>query len=367
MESGIKKFTKEDTKIIKGVALCLMLYHHLFAYPDRLGEGIGFLSLYSFGETTLSTYIGQFGRICVPTFLFLSGYGTYLSSGNNNELRTMCAQRVRRLYIQMWQVFFLSLPVSLWVNRYKGTALIGESILNGLSLQCSFNEEWWFILPFAVLLVLFPALKKFLDRKNANIYTDFLFVLLYSAFYNYIVPGILSLPSLAGFDKTEGWHRMNETLSIFPAFFLGCVFAKYGILDRIKAEYAGRPVWCIVSVIGIGATFYLRLYNHMHYDFVNSAVFVMCLTVLTPLSIFKWPSRFFAKLSEESTFIWLTHSFFTYYWCQRLVFAPKYSLLIFAFLVVLSWCAAKFIRFFWKTVLELRTKVRSSGIGEKHG
>ena len=353
---------------MKGAALCLMLYHHLFAYPDRIGEGISFISLCSFGETTLSTYIGQFGRICVPIFLLLSGYGTYLSSQKSENVRRMCFHRIWGLYKQVWQVFFLSLPVSLWINRAKGAALIGEAILNGLSLQCTFNEEWWFILPFAVLLLLFPAIKRFLDRKNANIYTDFLFVLLYSAFYNYIVPGIFSVFPLAGFEKTEIWHRMNELLSIFPAFFLGCVFAEYGILDRIKTKYAGRPGWCIVSVIGIGATFYLHLYNHMHYDFVNSAVFVMCLTVLTPLGILKWPFCLFAKLSEESTFIWLTHSFFAYYWCQRLVFAPKYSPLIFAFLVVLSWCAAKFIRFFWKMAARLVNKaLKSSGIGVEHG
>lgn len=352
---------------MKGAALCLMLYHHLFAYPDKILADISFVSLYSFGQTTLSTYIGQFGRICMPMFLFLSGYGTYLSSEKNGNVRGMSLQRVWGLYKQVWQVFFLSLPISLWINRAKGASLIGESILNGLGLQCTFNEEWWFILPFAVLLVLFPAVKHFLDRKNANIYTDLLLVLLYSAFYNYIVPEIFPVFSLTTFEKTEVWHRMNETLSIFPAFFLGCVFAKYGILDRIKSDYAGRPLWCVVSVLCIGALFYLHLYNYMFYDFINCAVLILCLTVLTPVKILQWPFRFLKKLSEESTFIWLTHTFFSSYWCQRLVFAPKYSLLIFAFLIVLSYGTAKFIRFFWKAVSRLVNKAENSRIGENHG
>ena len=347
------KFTKEDTKIIKGAAICLMLYHHLFAYPDRLMEGVRFVSLCSFGGVPLSVYIGQFGRICVPMFLFLSGYGIYISSEKSENVRAMTLRRVQGLYKQMWQVFFLALPFSLWVNRWKGAALIPEAIMNGLSLDCSFNEEWWFILPFAVMLVIFPAIKRFLDRKNANLYTELLVLLLYSAFYNYIVPGVFSAFSLSGFEKSAVWHRMNEILLVFPAFFLGCVFAKYGILDRIKKDCAGKPAWCVLSLVCLGAVFYLRLYNYMFYDFVNGAVLVMCLTILLPLRILRWPFRLLGKLAEESTFMWLTHTFFCYYWCQGLVYAPRYSLLIFAFLVALSYIAAKFIRFFWRTASRL--------------
>lgn len=32
-------FTPADTKIIKGIAILLMLAHHLWAFPDRLVDG----------------------------------------------------------------------------------------------------------------------------------------------------------------------------------------------------------------------------------------------------------------------------------------------------------------------------------------
>ena len=73
------EFTKRDTKFIKGVAICLMLYHHLFAFPERVTEGV-FISLWSFNDTNLSVCLGAFGRICVPLFTLMSGYGCYLSS-----------------------------------------------------------------------------------------------------------------------------------------------------------------------------------------------------------------------------------------------------------------------------------------------
>ena len=121
-------FSKEDTKVVKGIAICLMLYHHLFAYPHKILEGIGFVSLYSFGETTLSTYIGQFGRICMPMFLFLSGYGTYLSSQKTGDITSLAAKRIKGLYTAVWQVFFLSLPVSVYFFRNMQTGLLREII-----------------------------------------------------------------------------------------------------------------------------------------------------------------------------------------------------------------------------------------------
>lgn len=32
-------FTKEDTKVIKGIAIILMLTHHLWGFPDRIAGG----------------------------------------------------------------------------------------------------------------------------------------------------------------------------------------------------------------------------------------------------------------------------------------------------------------------------------------
>lgn len=344
------KFTKDDTKIIKGAAICLMLYHHLFAYPHKILEGISFVSLCSFGETTLSTYIGQFGRICMPMFLFLSGYGTYLSSQKTDDMTRLVSGRIKGLYTAVWQVFFLSLPVSVYFFRNMQTGLLREIIYNSLGLSCTFNEEWWFIVPFAVLLVLFPSIKRFLDRENANIFTDLFAVIIYSAFCNYIVPVIIAIPALADLESSVFWHKTKEVLEILPAFLLGAIFAKYGVLDAVKEKCAGKALWCIASLAGMAAIFYIHLYNHLYYDFINGALFILCLIILLPLRVFEPLFRVLKKIGEESTYIWLTHTFFSSYWCQKLVFAPKYSVLIFLLLLALSYCAAKFIRLFWKFV-----------------
>lgn len=47
-------FSKEDTLMLKGIAICMMLFHHLFGFPERIPNEIldislmgGFILLFS--------------------------------------------------------------------------------------------------------------------------------------------------------------------------------------------------------------------------------------------------------------------------------------------------------------------------------
>ena len=95
----------------------------------------------------------------------------------------------------------------------------------------------------------------------------------------------------------------------------------------------------------------------MTYNFVDAAVFICCITVFLPTKAGQWAGKVFEILGEESTFMWLTHTFFCYYWCQKLVFAPKYSIVIFLWLLALSFASAKLIRFVYKHLGILYGKV----------
>lgn len=68
-------FTKEHTKIAKGIAILLMLTHHLFAFPDRIHLDQGYISLFSIGDNNIEFIMGVFGNICISMYIFLSGYG----------------------------------------------------------------------------------------------------------------------------------------------------------------------------------------------------------------------------------------------------------------------------------------------------
>ena len=72
------ELTLNETKVIKGVALLLMLIHHFFSFPDWINSGNEFIGI-PFLESTIEFYIGTFGKMCVTIFLFLTGYGLFYS------------------------------------------------------------------------------------------------------------------------------------------------------------------------------------------------------------------------------------------------------------------------------------------------
>ena len=67
---------RNDTRILKGIAIIMMLAHHLWGFPDRVPNG-GFSSNIMIFDTNIIQYIGDFGKFCVAFYMFLGGYGTY--------------------------------------------------------------------------------------------------------------------------------------------------------------------------------------------------------------------------------------------------------------------------------------------------
>ena len=100
--------TREDTKMIKGIAILLMLLHHLWGFTDRLPGGYLDQSFLIFGYDA-AFYIAGFGKICVSLFFFVGGYGVYVSSyGKKYDL----VAKLKSLYISYWKVFLIFVPIA---------------------------------------------------------------------------------------------------------------------------------------------------------------------------------------------------------------------------------------------------------------
>ena len=78
-----KTFSREESLKVKGVAICLLLFHHLFYSQNRIDAGrISFLLLSKESVMIIATC----ARVCVWIFAFLSAYGLsvqYTKLGNS--------------------------------------------------------------------------------------------------------------------------------------------------------------------------------------------------------------------------------------------------------------------------------------------
>lgn len=67
MEKG-KFLSRKESSIIQGIAVMLMVYHHLFGFPDRIVSEYVIVSDLSFLH--IGTILSYFGRICISIFAF---------------------------------------------------------------------------------------------------------------------------------------------------------------------------------------------------------------------------------------------------------------------------------------------------------
>ena len=67
----------------------------------------------------------------------------------------------------------------------------------------------------------------------------------------------------------------------------------------------------------------------------------------------KWLNEGLSYISKHSTNMWLTHMFFYMIYFKELVYAPKYPIFIFIWLVILCIITSYLINFIYKPIVKL--------------
>lgn len=349
-------FTKEHTKIAKGVAILLMLIHHLFAFPDRINLNQGYVSLLSIGGNNIEFIIGIFGKICVSMYIFLSGYGIYMSSLKSNKITLKYSLvRLKKLYINYWIVFIIFVPIGfIFFNRELN---IREFILNFVGWSSSYNGEWWFFRLYVELILLVPILKYLINDSLWKSIVNITVLLIFSKVIGYgINMGIDKfIPSLIVYE-------VHDILFWQACFFIGYICAKFDIYSKvlnlfIKIKMDNKIIYAILL---LAIVFVRSRFGYIFaIDFLLTPILIFSSVNLLYDSVFH---KLFILLGEHSTNMWLTHSFFCYTYFQWLVFRPRISIIILAWLVILSLAASYFVNYIqkWCTSFASRFKVSLS-------
>ena len=116
MELERYQFTKDDTTLMKGLAILLMLAHHLWGFGDRLVSELPMVSVTARGME-FTGLIGGYGKICVSMFMFLGGFGTYLWYTRE---KADWFSKIRKLYLSYWKVFFVFVPIGFLLTIIRG-------------------------------------------------------------------------------------------------------------------------------------------------------------------------------------------------------------------------------------------------------
>ena len=181
------ELSKKETFIIKGIAIFMMLMHHLYLSPSRY-EGYT-ISFAPFSESFVID-IAVFGKICVSLFAFLSGYGLLASLKNAlekksvntiEEKRTVTAswtfKQVLKLMIGFFFVYVICFVISMLLNQkpltvyFDGSHMVGclYLIIDALGLANLFDTPslcgtWWYMSAAIIYAIAVPIIYYFVRR-----------------------------------------------------------------------------------------------------------------------------------------------------------------------------------------------------------
>lgn len=158
-EPNIFSLSKQDTGALKGIAICAMLFHHLYGCPVDGADPY----------TGIYAWLGSLGKICVALFLFCSAYG--LSAGYKDittykdKLRFI-RNRFIKFYTNYWVILLIFVPLGIFVlGKSFGMAYAGMNMpkriiyeIFGINGGCSYMRTWWFNQLIIVMYLTFPLL-----------------------------------------------------------------------------------------------------------------------------------------------------------------------------------------------------------------
>ncbi|WP_017302920.1 acyltransferase family protein [Spirulina subsalsa] len=319
-------FTKEKTNIAKGVAILLMFSLHLYGFKERLINNNNYIPLIPWID--LEYYLASIGKICVPIFIFLSGYGMFISYSRHPERSILRYSwlKLKDFYVTYWLYFSLFIPIGLLFfphvtlsdsNQSRYSADLGVFLLNWVGWDDRYNNEWWFVRVFLILLiVLFPLYGK-LAQKN-----KILGLVLISLF----------LRLLIRFNSFFDSHDLFNFMFWQIFFAAGIVCAKLQFFStKFSQKLDQLPGWSMGAFLPGCLTAQYFISNRYNFWLIPLFIYIS-IRWIEAMNLAK-PCAFLGKYAFP---LWLIHSFFCYYYWQDLIYFPRWSPFILLWLLLVS-------------------------------
>lgn len=325
--------TKNKSNFIKGIAVILMVFHHLFAFPDRVLD----YSLIShlFGRKFEFNF-ALFGKICVPIFIFISGYGYYVIGTQKISYYIL---KILNLFVGYWLVFFLFIPVGMFFfsDAFGSASFDYYTIaLNALALSSDYNKEWWFLEPYILIVLIVPVFNLVREKP---FFIFFCIILFFITSYLIVF-----------FEMDIKIISISLWLFWLSVFLMGYLFAFFS-----NKQFKIGPLIMLSMLFLFASAFYFFGFK-LYLLVLFTPVVVFVFSIAYDLLLYRI-SFIFIKLGEKSLFIWLIHTFFCYYYFSYYVYYLNNSMLIFLFVLILSYSIGFILDIFNRKILSFLSKV----------
>ena len=354
------KFTKEHTMQMKGIAIIILLFHHCFLNAQRWAtvpyeklattKGWGYypISFAPFSSHTIQ-YLASFSKICVAMFVFMTGYGMWVSYESQKKKTTMSNYIKKRMVTLMagFLIIFvvteiLAIPTGRFIEVYGHDFrsvvymiidALGLAKLLGTPLFCL---TWWYMSLAIVLIMIFPFVHSIMGKYQWVV----------------VVASII-VPRACGFGQSTDLFRY------LLAYTLGMYFAQHDLLVRIKEKFmeqnvAGKLLSLIVSLIGLAVIIKCRQNAWIGWKYLDfwdgfAAMYVIVISYIYILNG-KWIVKGLGFLGKHSMNIFLIHSFYRDVFFHEFTYSFCYAWLDYIVLMAISLVTSIVLEWFKKLI-----------------
>ena len=317
--------SRTETNILKGIAIIMMLWLHLFSKGNEIGNYTDFNLA---NEQPLAYFLT---RLCTPVsfFLILSGYGlAYLYHNNRLSPRTQ-VPRLLKLYIHYWLILLVFVPIGAFIKPIQYPGTITDILLNLLSWSHTYNYETWFLLPYALISVSSLYIIKIVERVGLR-------WVLPCAFFLYLV----SSYAFSRYGSFVYSHLAVALLFEYTQFLFSIVLGVLLFNSKFVKEPVVRGTFIYVALFVLSA---LRcILPTAAFDPIYSFLVIVLVLRLPMPQMVKCVLGF---LGDYSMIVWLSHTFFCSYLFHEFIYSFKYPLAIFVVLMTISLLAGIAIRY----------------------
>lgn len=320
------QFDGEVSQIVKGIAIIIMVFHHLFGNLEWIVEGNNFFSL-SIGTQSLEYFFAVPGKICISIYAFLSGYGLYASYQHKKQSIGTVVKRVFSVLTNWWLIVLLCfLPLAFICGQQIDGRMVLENLLLTGNTWCPFAD---YLLFYVTVLITYPAVYWMLNKVNK----PFLFFL-GTPFAGIVIRKVIDMAVPQGI-----LYQILYFYFLYIAYIIaGSCVCQSKIFLKVHdwlSDKKWNRMWIKVILIFTVIPIRWLLKNKLIFDSFLATIVVF---LLVEIIQGKKQSLIFKGahfLGKHSTNIWFLHAIFFFSFAeytQWIVYVPRIPL------VIMGWC-----------------------------
>lgn len=333
-ETGL---SKKDSLCLKGIAIFMLLFYHLFRQRKLFDEFI--INFFPLSEG-VAVRIAIMCKICVSIFAFISGYGLLKSVKKihlgRKEVSKWNMIRLVKTMAGFYFIYIFSFIITVIINRYPVHTYFKDSITEGiiyavidfLGLSNLFNTptmltSWWYMSAAIVFILAVPVIYT-ISKKIG---------------YLPVIMIVVAIPRIFNMEYPGG---QSPYTFLLPVIF-GMIFADYKIFEKISDFLEKKKIIFVTGffVLGIFLVFYYYIYFSIDYWTMwelEQGILPVFVIIFFRYYIIRIPvlKEVLSFIGKHSMNIFLIHNFIRRLYFNKFVYSFHHILLITFVLFIMS-------------------------------